>query len=242
MTKEDKKRYALLWEKIETLLFCPRDVEEECRWCAHYMTSLRKCWGAGIIPIGKAYPQQNDFSMPLPGFSLSYDFSKWEQGQSRFSIHMSFENVVFACHDIDKGFAPRVDLLDPPHSPEGSLLSFYPDITTRQQLLTEDVKWVLDRYLIHPCSHVHLAKDILNFLREDHASYRDVVHEIRLAMGSENPFFALFQYRIQFILGSDKASTKGLRETERDRLADEVVKTILQKADHVPSGTLFEMG
>ncbi len=242
MNADDKKRYALLWERIEALLFSPHGAEEECRWCAHYMNSLRDCWEAGIIPLGKAYPQQDDFSMPLPGFSLSYDFSNWEQGRSRFSIRMSFENVVFACQDIDKCYTPRVELLEPPREPPSdSLLDFYPDTPKREQSLREDTKWVLDRYLMHPCAHVHLVADILDCLRDDHAPYRDVVHEIRLPMGCENPFTALFQYRIQFILGTDKVSTKTRREAERDRLIDMVVNAVIERADHVSSGDLFEL-
>ena len=242
MNTDDKKRYALLWAQVESLLFSPCDAEKERDWCMHFMRSLRRCWEAEIIAPGKAYPQCDELSMPLPGFSLSYNFGKWGQNPSRFSIRMSFENVVFACHDIDKCYAPRVDLLEPPREPPSdSLLNFYPDIDRREQSLKEDTMWVLDRYLMHPCAHVHLVDDILDFLREDHAPYRDVVHEIRLAMGYENPFAILFQYRIQFILGVDKASTKERRVAERDRLADVVVKAVLERTHYVSSGDLFEV-
>jgi hypothetical protein len=60
-------------------------------------------------------------------------------------------------------------------------------------------------------------------------------------MGCENPFATLFQYRIQFILGTDKVSTKTRREAERDRLADVVVKAVLERTHYVSSGNLFEV-
>jgi len=242
MNAADKKRYALLWNRVESLLFSPRNIDKECDWCMCFMRSIDRCWGAGIIAPGKAYPQCDELSMPLRGFSLSYDFGKRRQHPPSFSIRMSFENVGFACQDVDKFHASRVDLLEPPDLPTGSLLSHYSaDTIEREQSLREDTKWVLDRYLMHPCAHVHIAPDVLDFFHDYHAAYRDVVHEIRLSMGCENPFAALFQHRIQFILGTDKASTKIRREAERDRLTDVVVKAILERADQVPSGTLFEI-
>jgi len=237
MNPEERTRKAQVWRRVEELLFSPSGENEQRQWCACYLRSLASFWGLPEFAVGTPFPRA-EFALPLPGFCLSYDLSEWNSSPKRASVRMKFEGVLFAAYDVDHACQTRRSLLN---EPEDSLLGKYPQVAARASDVAGDVQWVLDRFVLHPCAHVHMMPDIFGCLRDDHEPFRDVVHEIRLGFGQTNPFAALFQLRTQFALGHAVEDTKVWKEAERDRVAKLVSEAVLQGAgtQRIPPGRLF---
>jgi len=238
--REQRERLRTLWHKMERLLFSPSGVKEQQTWCWCFVRSLARYWEIDdFVVTGSSFPNAS-FQLPLQDFSLSYDLSKWGDKLPRSSVRMMFKGVVFACHDIDHGFHDRISLSD---SPPRGVLSHYPNKRTRSDELMADIRWVLDRSILHPCAHFHPMPDVLGYLGPDYEAFRDVLHEIRLGLGLTNPFAALFQFRMNLLLGDTPLDTKMRKEAERDRIADLVHNAILNNArvQTIPPGELFDL-
>ena len=186
---------------------------------------------------GGGFPDAN-FALPLPGFCLSYDLARWNDRPKRASLRLAYEDVVFASYDIDHTYQSRRLLFD---EPSGSVTGQYPNTSARTEDLKADVQWVLERYILHPCAHVHPVADIFASLRDSRDPFRDVLHEIRLGFGLTNPFAALFQIRVQLGLQQTAEDTKKHKEAERDRVAQLVCQGISQRGDvqQIAPGVLF---
>ena len=238
MTPEERVRRCILWNKIERLLFSPASVADKMQWCHLYLMSLAKLWETEPFAIqGPAFPR-NSLNTPIPGFSIFYDLSRWDNIRQCSSLRMSFEGIEFASHDIDHAYHDRNSLSDP--HPTG-VLSYYPRIATRRDELTYDIQWVLDRYLLHPCAHVHPLPEIAGYMGPIIEALRDVLHEVRFGLGITNPFAALFQFRINLPVRETPEDTQTLKETERDRIAHLVFDAILSRPPlhTIPPGRLF---
>ena len=197
------ERKAWVWQRVEKLLFSPAGEKDQRNWCACYVQSLARYWGIPEFATRVGFPQAG-FRLPLMDFSLKYDLAEWNSGQGRASVQMAFEGVDFAAYDIDRKYQSRRSLLKEPVRKPLKLL--YPSQGTREDDIARDVRWVLERFILHPCAHVHLVPDIFAYLPAKHElavlgvedePFRKGVHEIRLGFGLTNPFAALFQFRIQ---------------------------------------------
>jgi hypothetical protein len=187
--------------------------------------------------MGSIFPEGN-FRLPLTDFSLSYDLSGWANDPRRSSVRMIFKGVVFACQDIDHAYHDRGSLLD---APTGRVLAHYPNPGTRSDRLMEDICWVLDRSLLHPCTHLHPMPHALGPLGPAQEAFREVVHEVRLGLGITNPFATLFQFRMNFVLLPTPHETRARKEAERNRIAGLVHDVILNSdpAQAIPPSRLF---
>jgi hypothetical protein len=242
MTPQERKRRAILWHRVERLLFFPVSAADKRTWCACFIRSLAPYWEIEPFAVtGSAFPGAN-FSVPLIDFSLSYDLSEWGNDLGRSSVRMIFKGVVFACHDIDHAYHDRGSLAD---TPPGGVLNrnHYPNRHTRSNDLMTDIRWVLDRFILHPCAHFHPMPEVLGYLGPAYEPFRDVLHEVRLGLGITNPFAALFQFRMNLLLGGTPHDTKTRKETERNRIADLVHDAILSgnAVQTVPPGRLFDL-
>ena len=232
----------MVWHKVERLLFSPAGTEKQREWCRYFQQSLALYWGIDAFAV--LYPgfPNASFNLPLPDFSISYDLSGWGNDPRRSSVRMIFKGVVFACHDIDHAYHDRGSLAD---TPPGSILSrnHYPNRHTRSDELMTDIRWVLDRFILHPCAHFHPMPEVLGYLGPAYEPFRDVLHEVRLGLGITNPFAVLFQFRMNLVLLLTRDDTKAHKEAERNRIADLVHDAILND-DHVqaiPPGKLFDL-
>jgi hypothetical protein len=243
MTPQQRRRRAILWHEVERLLFSPVSETDKRTWCACFIRSLAPYWQIESFAVpGSTFPKAN-FSLPLTDFSLSYDLSGWGNDSRRSSVWMIFRGRIFACHDIDHDYHDRGSLLDPP---TGGILNrnYYPNHRTRSDDLMTDIRWVLDRFILHPCAHFHPMPEALGYL--DQAAYEpflDVLHEVRLGLGITNPFAALFQFRMNLVLLLTRDGTKAHKEAERNRVADLVHEGILSgnAVQTVPPGRLFDL-
>lgn len=238
MTPEECKRLALLWHKVEKLLFSPANKKEQREWCAYFLQSLADYWGVDQGYAGTAFPR-GEFQVPVPGISASYDLGQWNGNPARTAMRLKYEDVPFASLDTDQAFPDRLTLLE---TPPGSVLGQYRNMATRTADLRADVVRVLDAYLMHPCAHLHAMEDIFRILWDSPpASTLASLHEMRLGTGLTNPFARLFQFRLQFVLGASLSKTKTLKKKERDRVAILVCQAILadNPVQHINPGTLF---
>lgn len=242
MTPQERKRRAVLWHRVERLLFSPVSASDKTEWCACFRRSLAQFWEIEDFAVqGPAFPIAK-FSLPLPDFSVLYDLSEWGNDPGRSSVRMIFKGVVFACHDIDHAYHDRGSLAD---TPPGGVLNrnHYPNRHTRSDELMTDIRWVLDRFILHPCAHFHPMPDVLGYLGPAYEPFRDVLHEVRLGLGITNPFAALFQFRMNLVLLLTRDDTKAHKEAERNRIADLVHDAILRgnAVQTVPPGRLFDL-
>ena len=240
MTPQERNRRAILWHKVERLLFSPADMQTQRTWCRCFARSLAQYWGIDeFLILNSTFPVAK-INLPLPGFSISYDLSRWGNDLGRSYVRMIFEGVVFACHDIDHAYHDRSSLSDPPPD---RVLAQYPNRGTRRNDLMADIRWVLDRYLLHPCAHFHPMPEVLGYLGPAYEPFQDVLHEVRLGLGITNPFAVLFQFRMNLLLGETAHDTKTRKETERNRIADLVHDAILNddRVQAIPPGKLFDL-
>jgi hypothetical protein len=242
MTQQERRRRAVLWHKVERLLFSPPGQETQSKWCWCFVRSLARYWEIDDFVVScPAFPVA-EINLPLPGFSISYDLSGWGNDPGRSSVRMIFKEVVFACHDIDHAYDDRISLLD---TPDGGVLNrnHYPNRHTRSDDLMTDIRWVLDRFILHPCAHFHPMPEVLGYLGPAYEPFRDVLHEVRLGLGITNPFAALFQFRMNLVLLLTRDDTEAHKEAERNRIADLVHEAILSgnEVQTVPPGRLFDL-
>lgn len=242
MTPQEQERRCLLWHRIEQLLFSPTSDPYKMAWCQCFLVSISDLWGVETWLIkGSPYPKST-FSLPLPGFSVSYDLSRWSSSSPRASVRIEFAGVGSASHDIDHCYHDRSSLY---RLPSGSILSRYPNKKVRDRQLLEDIQWILDRYLLHPCVHLHLEliPEALGHLGANPETSTDILHEIRLGFGISNPFAALFQFRINFLPGSSSDEVQKRKEKERDRIAALLLDAILRdhRMQNIPPSKLFDL-
>jgi hypothetical protein len=237
MTPQERERLGLLWYRIERGLFWPASQADQRTWCACFVTSLAGFWEVDTPVVGAAYPKAT-LSLPVPGFAIEYDLSNWAGNPQRASLRMMFEGVEIACHHIDHAFQDRMVLQTPPG---GNVLANYPNMPTRNEDLLADICWVLDRYVFHPCAHLHPSPDILTCLTPADNAFRECLHEIRFGVGITNPFAALFQYRVNLVLRQTPQDTKAAKEVERNRVAGRMRDAILNggAGQGVSAGELF---
>jgi hypothetical protein len=190
------------------------------------------------VVVGTLFPKAT-VSLPLPGFAIEYDLSNWTENRKRASLRMTFEGVEVATHHIDHAFDDRVGLYDPP---PGNALGLYTNMASRNDELFHDICWVLDRFVFHPCAHVHPSPDLLSGLKPTGDTFRKCLHEVRFGVGITNPFAALFQYRVNMVLRQTPRETQAAKEKERDRVAGRMREAILNDGGTpcVPAGVLFE--
>jgi hypothetical protein len=233
-----RERRALLWQIVERLLFCPANDRDRKTWCVCFFLSLADYWGIGSFLVPSIVFPTARFNLPLPDFSISYDLSECGNNPQRSSLQMIFKEVKFASYDIDHTYHGRDSLSNPP---SGGLLSHYPKPATRNSELMEDICWVLERFILHPCTHLHLIDDVLEFLTTGQDNRTAVLHEIRLGLGIANPFAALFQFRMNFLIGKTPEDTKVRKQDELHRIAQLVLERILAKnyVQPVPPANLF---
>ena len=236
MTPQDRRRY-LLWHLIERHAYCPSSSANQRTWCTLFVASLSKFWGVDPLVVDPVFPRG---SFPVPGtdFAIEYDLSNWAGVPKRASVRIRFKGVEVACHHIDHAYKERMGLLDPP---SGKVLTLYTNKASQSEDVLEDVRWVLDCYVIHPCAHVHPSPEILANGADLDAGFRKCLHEVRLGTGFTNPFAALFQYRVNLVLGKTPGATREAKRKERDRVAaliqDAVLKGTLENG--VSAGKLF---
>ncbi len=102
---------------------------------------------------------------------------------------MMREGVEIACHHIDHTYHDRMDLQTPPG---GNVLAYYPNRASRNEDLLYDICWVLDRYVVHQCVHLHPGSDILPCLVPEDDAYSECLHEISFGVAISNrlkPYF-----------------------------------------------------
>ena len=240
MTPEEQRRLARLWFEVERLLFSPAKSGDRRTWCDRFLGSLAGYWQSEeFLPPPSAFPTA-EFSLPLPGFSICYDLSGWSAQGGRASVRAKFEQTVLASHDMDHNWCDRAALSEPPGGP---VLAHYRNLRTLADDLLQDATWVLDNLIVHPCAHLHAEGDILQRLKERPRGlddqFKGVLHEVRLGLGLTNPFAALFQLRLQFALGRDKAETIQRKKDECKRVAGLACIAIRDKKLTVPAGDLF---
>jgi len=240
MTPEERERRAILWNKVERLLFSPAGKSDQTTWCACFLRSLARYWEVDEFAVpGSPFPSASFRLPPLSDFSLSYDLAEWGSNR-RSSLWMMFKRVVFASYHIDHQYQDRVSLSDPP---PGNVLKRYRSQSTRSRELLTDIHWVMDRYLLHPCTHLHPEPDALRYLGIDYDAFRYVLHEVRLGFGIANPFALLFQFRMNLVLGKTPEDTQARKERERNRVADLIHDEILNggPVQATPPGKLFDL-
>lgn len=236
MNPRERERRLMVWNSTERLLFSPSGRDNQAKWCVCFLRSLARYWAIDeFVRTGPHWPK-GEFSLPIPGFSLSYDLSGWTDASPRASIWMKFQEKSLAAYDIDHRYDAKEKLC--PMLP-GGLLGRYLNTATREAELMADIQWVLDRYLIHPCAHMHLWPEFLLALGAGAHLSTEVLHEIRFGAGIINPFTALFQFRINLLLGESIADVKERKAAERDRLAGLIHSAILQNAMAIAPGSLF---
>jgi hypothetical protein len=91
---------------------------------------------------------------------------------------------------------------------------------------------------------VHPIADALRYLGNDYDAFCDVVHEIRFGFGITNPFAALFQFRLNLLLGETPEDTQTRKERECNRVADLIHAEILNGSpvQAIPPSALFDLG
>ena len=238
MTSQEKPRLRLLWHLIERGLFWPASQSDQRKWCACFASSLPGFWEVDPPVVGAAFPKTT-LSLPLPGFAIEYDLSNWAGNPQRASLRMMFEGVEVACHHIDHAFGDRMSLYEPPG---GNVLSLYPNMASRNDDLLADICWVLDRFVFHPCGHLHPSSGILMCMKQVDDAFGECLHEVRFGVGMTNPFAALFQYRVNLVLRQTPDETKAAKKAERDRVATIMRDAILDggAARGVAAGSLFQ--
>ena len=236
MTPKERERLSLLWHQIERGLFRPTSPAEQRTWCACFVKSLSTLWEVEPV-VGAAFPMAT-LSLPVPGFAIEYDLSNWAGNPRRASLRMMFEGVGIATHHIDHAFHDRMDLQTPPG---GNVLAHYPGIASRNDDLLVDIRWILDRYVFHPCAHLHPGPDIVTCLAPADDAYRECLHEIRFGVGITNPFAALFQYRVNLLIRPTPQDIKAAKEKERNRVAGIMRDALLNRpaGSGVSAGELF---
>lgn len=239
MSAAEKRRRAKVWAAAVRALFSPVGQNDQRAWCACYVRSLADYWSVDAFAVsGATFPTAKIPLACLPGFSLSLDLSEWGNSPPRSSFHMLFEDVQFLGFHIDQSYEASPALLD---WPGGNIPGEYHNPASRAGDLLTDAQWVLDRLIMHPCAHVHLLGDMLGVLGEEQNAFRETVHEARLDFGATNPFVALFQFRVQFLLGDTNEETKARKLAERNRVAALLRDAILagNGPQVVPPGDLF---
>ena len=237
MTQYDRERLSLLWHQIDRGLFSPASQTDQRTWCACFVNSLSMLWEVDSPVVGAAFPMAT-LSLPMPGFAIEYDLSNWAGNPRRASLRMMFEGVEIACHHIDHAYHDRMMLLNP--SAE-NVLRQYPNMASRNADLLADICWVLDRYVFHPCAHLHPGPDIMTCLAPRDDAYRACLHEMRFGVGITNPFASLFQYRVNLLIRPTPEDIQAAKEKERDRVAGIMRDAILNgpAAHGVSAGELF---
>ncbi len=230
MTTQERKRLGLLWEAIELKLFKPASEAAQRRWCACFVRSLADFWEVEPPSVGSTFPKAI-VNLPVPEFAIEYDLSNWDGSQRRASVRMLFGQQEVACHHMDHAFDDRIAVYDPP---PGSVLVLYPNMRSRTDDLFGDICWVLDRFVVHPCAHLHPGPGIFTCLAIEDDAFCESMHEMRLGVGLTNPFAALFQYRLNFVLRKTPWETKAAKEAERNRVAAILRDAIL--GDRAPQG------
>lgn len=238
MTPERKQRLCLLWQQIEHGLFWPASQSDQRRWCSCFTSSLADLWGVDPPVVGAPFPKAT-FPLPVPGFAIEYDLSYWTGDSPRASLRFMFQGLEVAAHHIDHAFEDRNSLYDPP---TGNALARYPRAASRQEDLLADICWVLDRFVFHPCAHVHPSSDFVNFLTPIDNAISECLHEVRFGLGTSNPFAALFQFRVNMLLRQTSHETKAAKLTERNRVAALMRDAILGggPTPGVAAGVLFD--
>jgi hypothetical protein len=233
MTPQEQKRRNKLWHLIEHKIFHPVSPDDQSKWCALFIKTLAGFWEVEPISVPQFSPNAK-FSLPLPGFEIEYDLSNWANNPQRASMRMMRMGIEIACHHIDHEYQDRLILQA---LPDGNILSDYPNMASRNNDILNDIRWVLDRYVFHPCAHLHPSPNILVPLVS--VEYRECLHEIRFGIGITNPFAALFQYRVNLLIREKPKDIKRAKEAERDRVAGIMMNSILYKQD-VSASELFE--
>lgn len=209
MTLEEKARRYFLWNKIEHLVFCPASSRDQSTWCSLYIATLDNLWEIDPPITESTFPSAR-VHLTLPEFAFEYDLSRWSENPQRASLRLLHAELEIASHDIDHAYHDRMSL-----TPDltGNINQHYPNSATNDDLLT-DICWVLDRYVFHPCAHLHLNSARVITLVDSDETFRECLHEIRFGCGITNPFVALFQYRVNLILRSTPTETQRAKEDE----------------------------
>ena len=240
MNCRERQRLGVIWAKVEHLLFSPASIKEQKNWCAVFLRSLEQYWQVPTVYFpGSPFPDAR-LNSPLPDIRLSYDLSGWGGNPQRCSVRIIYREKALASYDIDHRYQNRESLFD---SPLGNILAYYPNKGTRSRDLKTDINWVLERYLLHPCNHLHIFSELFLDLDERPGDFGDILHEVRLGLGITNPFAVLFQFRLNLVLGKTPEETQDRKKSECARLADLLHDKIIKKKDKkpVPPGQLFDL-
>jgi hypothetical protein len=234
MTPQEQERRNKLWHLIEHKIFQPASTDDQRKWCSLYVKTLARFWEVDSFSVPQFFPNAK-FSLPLPDFAIEYDLSNWVNNPPRASLRMMRKGMEIACHHIDHAYQDRLILQT---LSDGNILSHYPNAVSRPTDILNDIRWVLDRYVFHPCAHLHPSPDVLAPLVPADSDYCKCLHEIRFGIGITNPFAALFQYRVNLLIRETPQDIKRAKEAERDRVAIIMTNSILSKQD-VSANELF---
>jgi len=235
MTPEEKARRYYLWNKIEHMVFCPASPRDQSTWCSLYIATLGDLWGIDPPITESTFPAAR-VHLTLPEFAFEYDLSLWSESPQRASLRLFHGDSEVACHDIDHAYHDRISLTP---DPAGSINLHYPNAATNSDDLLTDIRWVLDRYVFHPCAHLHLNSARVATLIHGDDAFRECLHEIRFGSGITNPFVALFQYRVNLMLRSTPTETRSAKAEERDRVAAIIRDAIRDRNSCVNAKKLF---
>jgi hypothetical protein len=94
-----------------------------------------------------------------------------------------------------------------------------------------EVVEVLENYIAHPAIHIHLPKI-------DSENRKDVLHEIRIAAGSENFFYLMYQIYFQIIDFENRIDQSEIKKAELERLA-KIIWHKGTKIEPISPGILF---
>lgn len=97
-----------------------------------------------------------------------------------------------------------------------------------------DVIEVLKNYIEHPAIHIHLPE-------VDYENRTDVLHEIRIAAGSENFFYLMYQIFFQTIDFENRYDYSEIKKAELERLA-KIIWHKRRNIEPIGPGILFPTG
>lgn len=100
----------------------------------------------------------------------------------------------------------------------------------------DDVVAVLKNYIAHPAIHFHLP-EISDKLHDE----KDPFHEIRIAAGSENFFYLMYQIYFQIIDFENRYDNSTIKKAELQRLA-KIIWHKRNKIEPIGPGILFPTG
>jgi hypothetical protein len=193
MTEDERRRFAIVWDRIEQSAFRPDKTKS---WLGSYSKQLRHL--LQLEPVWIKYGSQGIFQITEVNIACEYMIESPNAYVACLKKSQD-ERTIWSVH-ADASYLSKAAL----HMAEVN----YPD-TAIDTHLRSDIASVLDGMLFHPCNHAHLSAVGFSTAGDTNPTCGMLkADEIRVTSSAYNGFIFLYHLAYQLCVVSKEARAK----------------------------------